>query len=74
MAAIQVRNVDASVLRALKKRAARHHRSLEGEVRQILTDATTAIEVAPPPRSITLVTVRTGNSRPFSRDDLGDGD
>ena len=39
MAAISVRDLDEDVARRLKVRAARHGRSMEAEVRAILTDA-----------------------------------
>lgn len=39
MGMITVRNVDESVKRALRERAARHGRSMEAEVRSILADA-----------------------------------
>lgn len=42
MAAISVRDLDADVAGRLKVRAARHGRSMEAEVRAILTDAVTA--------------------------------
>ena len=40
MATITVRGLDDDVVRALKIRAAREGRSMEAEVRSILTDAT----------------------------------
>jgi plasmid stability protein len=36
MPALHVRDLPADVLRALKRRAARHHRSLQGELRHLL--------------------------------------
>lgn len=41
MAAISVRDLDEDVAARLKVRAARHGRSMEAEVRAILTDAVT---------------------------------
>ncbi len=40
MATLTIRNVDDAVARALKQSATAHGRSMEAEVRQILTDAT----------------------------------
>ncbi len=37
MPAVHVRNVPPEVLAALKRRARRHHRSLEGELRELLS-------------------------------------
>lgn len=39
MANITIRNLDNDVVEELKDRARAHHRSLEGELRQILADA-----------------------------------
>ncbi len=39
MANVTVRNLDDAVVGALKERARANNRSLEGELRQILTDA-----------------------------------
>ncbi len=40
MANITIRNLDDDVVEELKSRAKAHHRSLEAELRQILSDAT----------------------------------
>lgn len=39
MAALNIRNLDDAVKRRLQLRAARHGRSMEAEVREILTEA-----------------------------------
>ena len=39
MAALNIRNLDETVKRRIQVRAARHGRSMEAEVREILTDA-----------------------------------
>jgi plasmid stability protein len=52
MPAVQIRDVSAEILAALKRRAARHERSLEGELRYIL--ATIARQEPPPPPLPTL--------------------
>ncbi len=44
MSMITVRNLDDAVKRALQQRAARHGRSMEAEVRSILTEAATQRE------------------------------
>jgi plasmid stability protein len=46
MPAVQIRDVSPEVIAALKRRAARHERSLEGELRYIL--AVVAREEPPP--------------------------
>lgn len=47
MVAISVRDLDEDVAGRLKVRAARHGRSMEAEVRAILTDAVTADDERP---------------------------
>ena len=42
MAAVSVRNLDEAVRERLRIRAAQHGRSMEAEIRAILTDAVTA--------------------------------
>lgn len=44
MAAISVRDLDNDVASRLKVRAARHGRSMEAEIRAILTDAVVAVD------------------------------
>jgi len=39
MASVTIRNLDDDVVETLKRRARANNRSLEGELRQILTDA-----------------------------------
>ncbi len=39
MGQVVIRHLDEALLARLKQRAKRHHRSLEGELRQILTEA-----------------------------------
>ena len=46
MTTITIHNLDDEIIARLKERAARHNRSLESEVRQILTDIIKA-----PPRN-----------------------
>lgn len=78
MAALHIRDLDASVLLALKRRAGHNHRSLSGEVRAILeqairepvtTDAPTTVRR----RTLALHTVEVGGSTTWSRDDIYDG-
>jgi plasmid stability protein len=51
MANVTVRNLDDAVVEALKKRARANNRSLEGELRQILTDAAKPVD-QPDPRAL----------------------
>jgi plasmid stability protein len=52
MAAVSIRNLDEEVKRRLRVRAARHGRSMESEIRAILTEA-----VSEPSESEGLMTV-----------------
>ena len=77
MPAIHVRNVDDAVLAALKTRARRNQRSLQGEIRSILEVAAGAPDggAGAPARRLRLRTVRVGTPPSFSRDVIhGDGD
>lgn len=70
MPAIHVRDVDDAVLEALKARAVRNRRSLQGEIRVILEQA--AEESSAPrgtsKRRLRLRTVRVGAPVRYSRD------
>lgn len=48
MPGLNIRDLDGSVLEALKRRAKRHHRSLHGEIHAILEEAAA---VVPPDKS-----------------------
>ena len=76
MPALHVRDLDDALIAALKERARRNHRSLQGEVQSILEAA--AVEENPtPPRSrrrLRLRTVRVGRPSTFSRDVIYDSD
>lgn len=70
MPALHVRDVDDAVLEALKARAVRNHRSLQGEVRAILEE--TALGGARSSRTgarrLRIKTVRVGAPVRYSRD------
>jgi plasmid stability protein len=77
MPALHIRKLDDAVIAALKARATRHHRSLEGEVRSIL--ATVVGRDRPGARRggrrLRLRTVRVGRPASYSRDVIyDDGD
>lgn len=80
MSAIHIRDIDEETLAALKVRAAANHRSLTGEVKEILSAATRAERTpAAPPTSIhrrrlELQTVRVGGDAPFTREAMYDED
>ena len=73
MSSIQIRNLDATVLEALKRRAKRHHRSLQGELHAILETAVRQ-ETIGEEGALELVTVDTGRSSTFTREDIYEDD
>jgi hypothetical protein len=77
MAALHVRHLDDAVVAALKERAARNNRSLEGEVRTILEQAAAvgpAGRGGGPQRRLRLRTVRVGRPRAYTRDVIYEDD
>ena len=70
MPGIHVRDLSEETMRALKRRARAHHRSVQGEVREILVEAARA---APPEGGygpIRLHHVDVGGDRPWEREDI----
>ncbi len=76
MSAIHIRDLDDALLAALKARAAANHRSLTGEVKAILSAATSSerppmLGPTPPQRRrLELQTVQVGGTATFSREEL----
>jgi len=70
MPAVHIRNLDDAIIEALKERARRNRRSLQGEMRSILEAA--AVEqdqvAGRTKRQLRLRTVSIGRPRKFSRD------
>lgn len=56
MASVTIRNLDDNVVEALKRRARANNRSLEGELRQILADATRCTAAVTDLRTLTAMT------------------
>ncbi len=72
MPALHVRQIPASVVEALKRRASKHHRSLQGELHAILDEAARA---APPPDGLAPLKLKQSSSRrtdPWTREELYD--
>ena len=69
MSSIHIRQVEPATLAALKRLARIHHRSLQGELRAILDRAA---QLAPEEdrEGIHLVTVRTGQTATWSREEI----
>ena len=70
MAAVQIRDVSPEVLAALKRRAARHERSLEGELRYILAAIAREEPPAPPLPPIDLKLSEASLSTSWRREEM----
>jgi plasmid stability protein len=70
MPALHIRDVDDAVVDALKVRAARNHRSLQGEVRAILEETVRQAQSSSRKRKprLRIKTVRVGAPVKYSRD------
>ena len=67
MAQLIVRNLEASLVKALKARAARHGRSAEAEHREILRAALQQVEPEPTLKELLLQMPNVGLDRDFVR-------
>jgi len=70
MPAVQIRDVSPEVIAALKRRAARHERSLEGELRYILSALAREEPPSPPLPPIELKLSQASPSTNWSREDI----
>lgn len=69
MKSVHIRDLPESVLERLKQRAAQHHRSLQGELHYVLTEAAQA-PLPGDEAEMTLTTVRTRGVKNWSREAL----
>ena len=74
MPAVHVRNVPEEVLDALKRRAEAHHRSLNGEILEILDRAANQTPAGQPPGPLRLTLARTEGAQTWSRQGIYDDD
>lgn len=79
MSSIHIKAVDPATLAALKRLARSHHRSLQDELRAILDRAARTAPPVPPPaeedvRPLELVTVESGYTGSWGRDEIYDAD
>jgi hypothetical protein len=72
MPAIQIRDVPPEVVAALKRRAARHERSLEGELRYILASIARDEPPPAPLPPLRLKLSQTPTASPWSREEIYD--
>ena len=74
MPSVHIRDLPKPVLDALKRRARRNHRSLQGELHAVLEDAARA---TPPTEELAPLTLKLSTSkstRPWSREEIYDDD
>jgi len=74
MSAVQIRDVPPEVIAALKRRAARHERSLEGELRYILA---AIARDEPPPAPLLPLRLKLSQASPtttWGREEIYDDD
>lgn len=57
------------MLQRLKKLAELHHRSMQGELKAIIEDAVKRVPDYSPEEDLDLITVSTGNTENWSRED-----
>ena len=74
MPGLNIRNIDVSVLEALKRRAKRSHRSLQGEIHAILEEAAAVVPPDTKRRSLNLVFAENsaGDQADWGRDSIYD--
>lgn len=70
MKSILIRNIDERTLSNLKRLASANHRSLQGELLHLLTRASRLAPRDEEGASLDLITVATGRSDSFDREDI----
>jgi plasmid stability protein len=70
MTSVHIRNLEPKTVGALKRLARNHRRSLQGELRAILDRAARMAPAEMAEDDLPLVTVRTGRTTPWGRDDI----
>lgn len=70
MSSLHVRDIKPATLEALKRLASSHHRSLQGELHAILDQSARLAPSAEEVRPLELVTVRTGHTASWNRDEI----
>lgn len=74
MPALHIRDVPEETVAAIKRRAARHGRSVQQELRDVLEKVASEPVTGGRPRRLTLRTVATGRDESFDRADFYDDD
>ena len=70
MKAIHIREIPSETVEALKRLARSNHRSLQGELRDILEKASRRAPVSDTEDDLDLVTVRTGSVSTWHREEM----
>ena len=70
MKSLHIRNIDEKTLECLKRLARNHQRSLQGELRTILTNAARMAPPDPGNNEPKLITVKTGVKATWSRKEI----
>jgi len=74
MKSLHIRNVDERVLENLQRLARAHHRSVQGEVKAILEEASLYAPTLGQDEPLGLVTTHAGRNAPWSRQEMYDDD
>ena len=69
MKSIHIRDIDPEMLQRLKKLAEMHHRSMQGELKTIISAAVRKVPANEAAEHLDLVTVSTENQQPWKRED-----
>ena len=69
MKSIHIRDIDPEIMQRLKKLAEMHHRSMQGELKTIISEAVRKIPTNEAAEDLDLVTVSTENQQPWKRED-----
>ena len=69
MKSIHIRDIDPEMLQRLKKLAEMHHRSMQGELKTIISAAVRKVPANEAAEDLDLVTVSTENQQPWKRED-----
>ena len=70
MKAIHIREIPSETIEALKRLARENHRSLQGELRDILEKASRRAPTSDMDDDLDLVTVRTGSTSTWHREEI----
>ena len=74
MKSLHIRDIDPDVLNRLKILARFHHRSMQGEVRAILSEAARRAPEYDPGEDLDIITVSSGINSTWRREDIYDNE